>query len=100
MSLGLAEDVSESILSKIKRRQELIVCVSVDYFGITYRDPKTGLFSGIDNDMAQAFAKDLGVRLSFFESSYSGLYQDIDESRCDIAMFGLGATQERATKLR
>jgi ABC-type amino acid transport substrate-binding protein len=99
-SLSLAADAPESILNKIKQRQELMVCISVDYFGITYRDPKTGLISGIDNDMAQAFAKDLGVRLSFVESSYSGLYKDIDENRCDIAMFGLGVTEERATKLR
>ena len=98
--MGLADETSESVLDKIKKRQELIVCISVDYFGITYRDPKTGLLSGVDNDMAQAFAKDLGVRLSFTESTYSALYKDIDENRCDIAMFGLGFTQERAAKMR
>lgn len=98
--MSLAADTSESILDKIKQRQELNVCISVDYFGITYRDPKTGLLSGVDNDMAQAFAKDLGVRLNFVESTYSVLFRDIDENRCDIAMFGLGFNQERAAKLR
>ena len=71
-----------------------------DYFGISYRNPKTQQLEGIDIDLAQAFAKDLGVTVKFIDSSFAKLVEDLSQSKCDVAMFGIGITPIRLEKLR
>lgn len=77
----------------------LRVCIWPDYRGISFRDPRSGELSGIDIDLARAFAADLGKVLEFVDSSFSRLVADVQGNRCDVAMFGVGMTQERAAAL-
>jgi len=90
----------ESAVDRIQASKTLRVCVWPDYFGISYRDPKTLKLSGIDVDMAHALARDLGVGLEFVDSSFARLIADVTESRCDVAMFAIGITPLRQEKLR
>jgi len=78
----------------------LRICIWPDYYGITYRDPKTQLLSGIDIELAQALGKDLGVSVQFVDSSFAKLIDDLTQDRCDVAMFAVGITPLRAEKLR
>lgn len=78
----------------------LRVCIWPDYHGITYRDPKTQLLSGIDIELAQALGKDLGVPVQFVDSSFAKLVDDLTQDRCDVAMFAVGITPLRVEKLR
>ncbi len=87
-------------LDRVLAAGELRVCVWPDYYGISYRNPKTQQLSGIDIDMAQALARDLGVRLHFIDSSFARLIDDVTQDRCDIAMFAIGITPQRSEKLR
>ena len=87
-------------LDRIASAKELRACIWPDYFGISYRSPKTQQLEGIDIDMAQALAKDLGVVLRFVDSSFPRLVDDLTQDRCDIAMFAIGITPARAEKLR
>lgn len=87
-------------LDRIASAKELRACIWPDYFGISYRNPKTQQLEGIDIDMAQALAKDLGVVLRFVDSSFAKLIDDLTQDRCDIAMFAIGVTPARAEKLR
>ncbi len=87
-------------LERVRSAGEIRVCIWPDYYGISYRNPKTQQLSGIDIDMAQALARELGVRLRFVDSSFARLIDDIGEDRCDIAMFAIGITAARAEKLR
>jgi ABC-type amino acid transport substrate-binding protein len=89
-----------SRLERIQSAGEIRVCIWPDYYGISYRNPKTQQLSGIDIDMAEALARELGVRLRFVDSSFARLIEDIGEDRCDIAMFAIGITPARAEKLR
>ncbi|MDD2885717.1 MAG: ABC transporter substrate-binding protein [Dechloromonas sp.] len=91
---------AEQTLARIAREQTLRVCIWPDYFGISYRDPKTRQLSGIDIDMAEALAKDLGVKVNFVDSSFAKLIDDVSSQRCDIAMFAIGITPQRQEKLR
>ena len=75
-------------------------CIWPDYFGITYRNPRTQQLTGIDIDMAIELGKDLGVAVEFIDSSFAKLVDDVTQDRCDVAMFAIGITRERATKLR
>jgi len=90
----------ESAVDRIAASKALRVCIWPDYFGISYRDPKTQQLSGIDIDMARALGRDLGVRVEFVDSSFARLIADVTEERCDIAMFAVGITPLRLEKLR
>ena len=86
---------SSPTLARIEASHKLRVCIWTDYFGISLRDPHTGVLSGIDIDLAGEFAKDLGVDLAFIESSFATLIPDMTAEKCDVAMFGIGITPER-----
>ncbi|MDD5028696.1 MAG: ABC transporter substrate-binding protein [Rhodoferax sp.] len=87
-------------LQAVQSAKIVRVCIWPDYYGITYRNPRTQQLSGIDADMAQALAKDLGIKLEFVDSSFSKLIDDVTQNHCDVAMFAIGITPQRQTKLR
>ncbi|WP_306606320.1 ABC transporter substrate-binding protein [Azonexus sp.] len=89
-----------STLDRVTTNQTVRVCFWPDYFGISYRDPKTRQLSGIDVDMAKALGRDLGVNVEFVDSSFARLIDDVTQDRCDIAMFAIGITPQRQEKLR
>jgi ABC-type amino acid transport substrate-binding protein len=78
------------------------VCIWPDYYGISFRNPKTRQLSGLDIDMARELARDLGpaVQIRFVDSSFARLIEDVTTDRCDIAMFAIAITPERMQKLR
>lgn len=88
--------------ARVLESQKLLVCIWPDYYGITYRNPKTLQLSGIDIDLAHEFARDLGagVKPVFVDSSFSKLIGDVSEGKCDVAMFAIGITASRSEKLR
>ncbi len=99
--LGAAPlQAQESTLDRIQSAKNLRICVWPDYFGISYRDPKTQQLSGIDVDMARALGRDLDVRVEFVDTSFAKLIADVTEGRCDVAMFAIGITPLRLEKLR
>lgn len=87
-------------LDTIQTSRELRVCIWPDYYGISYRNPKTRQLSGVDIDMAQALGKSLGVAVKFVDSSFATLIDDVEQDRCDIAMFAIGINPQRSEKLR
>ena len=91
---------ADSRLDRVVAEGKLRVCIWPDYYGITYRNPKTQELSGIDVDMARALAHDIGVAVDFIDSSFATLVDDVTGDRCDIAMFAIGVTAARQQKLR
>jgi len=89
-------------LARIETGNTLRVCIWPDYYGISFRNPKTNQLSGVDVDMARELAHDLGpgVQVQFIDSSFARLIEDVTSDRCDIAMFAIGITPQRAEKLR
>jgi ABC-type amino acid transport substrate-binding protein len=96
----LAQAQTPSRLERVPAAGTLRVCIWPDYYGITYRNPRTQQLAGIDIDLAQDFAKELGVGVAFVDSSFATLIQDVGGDRCDVAMFAVGVTPARAEKLR
>lgn len=90
----------ESRLERTLAAARLRVCIWPDYYGISWRDPKTQQLSGIDVDLAHELAKDLRVKLEFVDSSFARLVDDVTQERCDVAMFAVGITPQRAEQLR
>ena len=88
------------VLDNIHRSGELRVCVWPDYYGISYRNPKTRQFTGLDIDLSAEFARELGARLHHVDSSFTSLVDDLLTNRCDIAMFAVGVLPQREKVLR
>ena len=90
---------SDGKLQKIAEQKQLRVCSWPDYYAISFRNPRTGALEGLDAELAQAFADDLGVRLTVVESSFPRFIDDLLTDRCDIGMFAIGATPARAQRV-
>jgi len=86
-------------LAAIKARGELLVCHWPEYFGISYRHPRTGQLQGIDIDLSQAFAVDLGVKLTYVPTNFAQFLDRIEAGDCDIAMMGAGVTEARLERV-
>ena len=87
------------VLDRIHRSGELRVCVWPDYYGISYRNPKTRQFTGLDIDLSAELARDLKAKVEYVDSSFPTLIDDLNQDRCDVAMFAIGMLPQRMEKL-
>ncbi|MEO0764007.1 MAG: ABC transporter substrate-binding protein, partial [Pseudomonadota bacterium] len=87
---------TESRLYDITSSGTLRVCQYPAYYSISFRSPTTGEIEGIDADLSKELAKELGVELEIVESSFGTFIADLQADKCEIGMFGLGATLKRA----
>jgi ABC-type amino acid transport substrate-binding protein len=46
------------------------VCIWPDYYGITFRNPRTQQLGGIDVDLSAEFGRDLKAKLEYVDSSF------------------------------
>ena len=89
-----------SHLNTIQAAKKVRVCIWPEYYGITFRSPKTQQLTGIDAELALELGRDLGVAVEFVDTTFARLVDDIGANRCDVAMFAVGVTPQRAEKLR
>jgi len=87
-------------LERILAAKTLRACIWPDYYGISFRNPKTLQLSGIDVDLARELARELGVEIEFVDSAFATLIDDVLTDRCDLATFAIGITPERRKHLR
>ena len=87
-------------LQRVIEARELRVCIWPEYYGVTYRNPKTRLLSGLDIDIAAELGKDLGVAVRYVDSSFQKLVERLVNDECDIAMHGVGITPARRSQLQ
>lgn len=65
-----------------------------------YTDPKNPeKLIGFEVDLAEALAKELGVRAEFVQADWSTLVASLERGTFDIAMNGLEVTEERKARL-
>jgi ABC-type amino acid transport substrate-binding protein len=100
LALAAQEQRVDAHLERILADKTLRICIWPDYYGITFRNPRTQQLSGVDIDLARALAGDLGVGLQFVDSSFSRLIDDLTQDHCDLAMFAVGITPQRVARLR
>lgn len=99
-SLAVPSLAEADVLQRVIDSGTLRVCIWPDYYGVTFRNPRTQTLSGIDVDNARDLAQALGVGVAFVDSGFSRFIDDLVTDACDIAMFGLAATPERTARLR
>jgi ABC-type amino acid transport substrate-binding protein len=87
-------------LERIKASGTLRVCIWPDYYGISFRNPKNGELSGIDEVLSAQFARELGVKPVYVDTTFATFTDELLADRCDIAMFGVGITPSRAALVK
>lgn len=92
---ALALPLQAQTLERVRAAGKLQVCIWPDYYGITYRNPRTQQLGGIDIDLSAELARDLGVTVEYVESSFPQLAADVNGGRCDVAMFAVGMLPSR-----
>ena len=104
LSLGLAAATTPAqagpVLDRVQATKTLRVCIWPDYYGVTLRNPRNGQLVGIDIDLSAELARELGVALSYVDSSFPMLFGDLESERCDVAMFAIAMLPQRMERLR
>ncbi len=88
------------VADRVSASRNVQVCIWPDYYGVTFRSPRTQKMAGIDIDLSAQFAHDLGTRITLVDSSFQTLVQDLVTDKCDVAMFAIGVLPARQAVLR
>ena len=88
------------VIDRVKASGTVRVCIWPDYYGVTFRNPRTHQLGGIDIELSAAFAQDLQAKLEYVDSSFVTLIDDVKSGRCDVAMFAVGMLPQRVAQLR
>jgi ABC-type amino acid transport substrate-binding protein len=100
LTLAAASAHAGPVQDRVTSGASLRVCIWPDYYGVTFRSPRTQQLAGIDIELSDAFAKDLGAKLTYVDSSFPKLIDDLVGDRCDIAMFAIGVLPQRQAALK
>ena len=98
--VSAAAAMAGPVLERVQSTRSVRVCVWPDYYGISYRDPRTRQMSGLDVDLSAELARDLKVELRHVDSSFPTLIDDLKTDRCDVAMFAIGMLPQRLQALK
>jgi cyclohexadienyl dehydratase len=89
-SVGFAQQQPPaSRLDAILAAGTLRVGLTGDYKPFSFKDPQTGMFSGLDVDMAQALANAMGVKLEIVPTAWPTLMADLLAGKYDVGMGGI-----------
>ncbi len=85
------------LLGQVKEKGELVVAMEGIWAPWTFHDENDTLV-GFDVEVSQKLAEKLGVKASFVEGDWDGLFAGLDSKRYDIVCNGVEITDERAEK--
>ncbi len=88
------------VAERVQATQTVRVCIWPEYYGISLRNPRTQQLVGLDIDLSTEFARDHGLNLVHVDSSFARLVADLEEERCDVAMFAIAILPQRLARLR
>lgn len=99
LALATATAHAGPVLDRVKAAQSVRVCIWPDYYGVTFRNPRTQQLGGIDVDLSAEFGRDLKAKVEYVETSFPKLVDDLKADRCDVAMFAVAVLPARAAQL-
>ena len=88
-------ETTQDHLARIKESGVLTVAMEGTWAPWTYHD-ENDVLTGYDVDVASAIAQKLGVKASFIEGEWDGLFAGLDAGRYDIVANGVDITEERS----
>ena len=84
-------------LARIREKGELIVAMEGTWSPWTYHDESDKLV-GYDVEVAQLIGDKLGVKVTYVEGEWDGLFAGLDAGRYDMVVNGVEVTDERREK--
>jgi polar amino acid transport system substrate-binding protein len=88
-------EASGSLLESIKASGKLVVGTASGYAPYEFVDVESQQIIGVDIELAQAIADELGVELEVQDMVFSSLLSSIPAHKIDIAIAGIAPTDER-----
>lgn len=85
------------LLSQILERGELVIAMEGTWSPWTYHNEEDQLV-GYDVEVSSRIAEKLGVKATFVEGEWDGLFAGLDAGRYDMVVNGVEVTEERAEK--
>lgn len=83
-------------LEDIVARGSIRVGTTGDYIPMSYLNPETGVYEGIDAELSRLIADSLGVKLEYVPTTWPTLATDMQAGRFDIALCGISRNYARA----
>jgi ABC-type amino acid transport substrate-binding protein len=84
-----------SLLDKIKQKGQIVVGTSADYPPYESIDEKTKKIIGLDADIVEAVAKELGVTVSWQDMPFDSLVAALQTGKIDMIAAAMGLKAER-----
>ncbi|WP_283680363.1 ABC transporter substrate-binding protein/permease [Lentilactobacillus sp. Marseille-Q4993] len=88
---------ADNSLTQVKKKGTLVVAISPDYPPYEFQVEKNGKnkIVGMDVDIVNKMAKDLGVKPVFKSMSFNSVLTAIETGKADMAIGGINPTDER-----
>ncbi|MBQ7497187.1 MAG: transporter substrate-binding domain-containing protein [Selenomonas sp.] len=83
-------------LEDISARGTIRVGTTGDYIPMSYLNPQTGEYEGIDAELSRIIADSLGVKLEYVPTTWPSLAEDTLAGKFDIAICGISRNYARA----
>jgi len=74
---------------RIKKAGKIIIATQPNYPPIAYKDPATNQLTGVDIDLGEAIAQELGVKVEWQETAFAQMISSLQTARVDIALAGM-----------
>ena len=99
LSLGVVQSVAlaESTLERVRRTGELRIGTDATY--PPFETAEGDQFSGFDIDIANAVARELGVRAVYRNASFDGIFPALQNGTFDLVISAVTITPERAAAM-
>ncbi len=83
-------------LEEIARRGSIRIGTTGDYIPMSYLNPTTGQYEGIDAELSKIIADSLGVKIEYVPTTWPTLSDDTKAGKFDIALCGISRNYARA----
>src|SRR6266850_790199 len=87
----------QSSLDRVRKSGELRVGTDATY--PPFESAEGGEFSGFDIDLANAIARELGVKARFINASFDGIFPALQNGIFDVVMSSVTITPERSASM-
>ncbi len=86
---------AQSLPARILEKKTLSIANVPNYPPLEFKDPKTGLLTGLDIDLGDALGKKLGVTVKWEEISFEGMVPALTTGRVDMILSGMSDLPSR-----
>ncbi len=92
---GCKSNDSENKLEEIKESGELVVYTNLPFPPYEFQTQE-GEIVGVDVEIGQAIAEELGVELKIVPTTFGKIIPDVESGKCDVGIASIAITDERS----